>query len=166
MKTRRVFYSPLSMIFRILETWRYSHVCQFVSFFCLFVFCHLVYEEISLMNLQSADVYFSQTLKIYDTLLNSRFQISLEYKKSGVSEVWYKMISSAHLLKEHRRFLWISLKPSKDVGYMTCETAATSLETKSFAGSTHLLSLTCCINPLQLFYSTSFYASCYCYCCG
>ena len=61
---------------------------MFVDLFLfLFVFCRLVYEEISLMNLQSADVYFSQTLKIYDKLLNSSFQISLEYKKSGVSEV-------------------------------------------------------------------------------
>ena len=61
---------------------------MFVDLFLfLFVFYRLVYEEISLMNLQSADVYFSQTLKIYDKLLNSSFQISLEYKKSGVSEV-------------------------------------------------------------------------------
>ena len=47
----------------------------------------------------------------------------LGYRRSVVPEVWYRMISSTNLLRDHTWFLWMSSKPSKDVGYMTCNNA-------------------------------------------
>ena len=47
------------------------------------------------------------------------FHNCLGYRRSGVSEVWYKMINSTYLLRDQRWFLRMSSKPSKDAVCIT-----------------------------------------------